>query len=127
MLAREDLPMKSIVPVSFALALLGATGVADAQSEVTSSPRRESGSSRAAAVGATALYMPLKAGLCLFGGASSAFAYLGAAVGGQAAGEEALKTVANASCLGTWVITPGALRGREPIDFVGQSIRFPED
>jgi hypothetical protein len=119
--------MKAIVPVSFALALLSASGVAEAQSEVTSTPRRESGSWRAAAVGATALYMPLKAGLCLFGGASSPFAFLSAAVGGKAAGEEALGTVAEASCKGTWVITPGALRGREPIDFVGQSIRFPED
>jgi len=125
--------MKAIASLSFPLALLAACGLAEAQTaqtqmtqpdmtqtEITSSPRRESTSWRAAAIGATALYIPLKAGLCLFGGASSVFTYL-------SSGAEAERTIAEASCKGTWVITPGALKGREQIDFVGQSVRFPED
>lgn len=62
----------------------------------------------------TLVYTPLKAGLCVMAGLASVFAFV-------FNGPEATSTVANASCKGTWVITPDVLKGKEPLNFVGDA------
>jgi len=64
----------------------------------------------------TLLYAPFKTSFCVVGGVTSA---LTLPFGGtQTAGK-----VATAACGGTWAITPDALRGKEPVRFVGDSKR----
>ena len=109
--------MERIVVLLLVLTLLGPGGAAWAQSAP-----RGSGVKRASynvgSVLATLLYTPLKAGLCLVGGASSGFAFL-------SGGAEAQRAVASASCKGTWVITPNVLRSKAPLDFVGEIPEIP--
>ncbi len=57
------------------------------------------------------VYTPFKASFCILGGLGSAVAL--------AAGPDTAGKVARASCGGTWVITPGVVKGREEIRFVG--------
>ena len=60
----------------------------------------------------TLLYAPAKTSFCLVGAVTSG---LTLPFGGtQTAGR-----VATAACGGTWVITPSALKGQEPVKFVG--------
>ena len=61
----------------------------------------------------TVLYTPLKGLLCVVGGTASGFAFL-------SSGAEAARTMAVASCKGTWVITPDVLRGKEPLNVVAE-------
>ena len=109
--------MERIVVLLLVLTLLGPGEAAWAQSAP-----RGSGVKRASynvgSVLATLLYTPLKAGLCLVGGASSGFAFL-------SGGAEAQRAVASASCKGTWVITPKVLRGKEPLDVIGEIPEIP--
>src|SRR5882724_9220654 len=70
----------------------------------------------AGSVFTTLLYAPFKTSFCVVGGVTSA---LTLPFGGtQTAGK-----VATAACGGTWAITPDALRGKEPVRFVGDSKR----
>ncbi len=62
----------------------------------------------------SAVYFPFKASFCILGGIGSGFAQV-------FAGPEAAQRTANASCRGTWVITPNVVKGREPVHFVGTS------
>ena len=108
------LPDKQIVALLFALVLLGERPLAwgeDGSSE---------GSYGAAAAVGTVLYTPLKAGLCFIGGTASALVFL-------SSGPRAARTVAGAVCGGTWVLTGEALEGKKPLNFVGESVRFPGD
>ena len=109
--------MERIVVLLLVHTLLGPGGAAWAQSAP-----RGSGVKRASynvgSVLATLLYTPLKAGLCLVGGASSGFVYV-------SSGAEAQRAVASASCQGTWVITPGILRGKEPLAVLGEIPEIP--
>jgi hypothetical protein len=79
----------------------------------TQQPGTESTGQKAGSVVATALYMPLKAGLCVLGGGASLFAFL-------YGGEAAMRTLQLAACTGTWVLTPGIMKGEEPLNFVGE-------
>jgi len=107
--------MKRTMVWLFALALVGEHAAAWAEDGTS-----DSGGERAAAVAATVLYTPLKAGLCVIGGAASGFVFLHS-------GPRAARTVANRSCKGTWVLTTEQLYGDKPIDFVMDSVRFPGD
>ena len=70
----------------------------------------------AGSVFTTLLYAPFKTGFCVVGAVTSA---LTLPFGGtQTAGK-----AATAACGGTWTITPDALRGKEPVRFVGDSKR----
>jgi hypothetical protein len=62
----------------------------------------------------SAVYFPFKASFCILGGIGSGFAHV-------FAGPEAAQRTANASCRGTWVITPNVVKGREPVHFVGSA------
>jgi hypothetical protein len=59
----------------------------------------------------TLVYVPFKATFCILGG-------LGAAATAIASPPTAGK-VFEASCGGTWIITPDVVRGDEPVNFVG--------
>lgn len=59
----------------------------------------------------TLVYTPFKASFCILGGLGSAVAL--------AAGPDTAGKVARASCGGTWVITPGVVKGRDEVRFVG--------
>lgn len=65
----------------------------------------------------TLVYAPFKAAFCILGG-------IGAAATAIASPSTASE-IAGASCAGTWVITPDALKGREPVHFVGSTQRGP--
>ena len=66
----------------------------------------------AGSVFGTMLYAPFKTSFCVVGAVTSG---LTLPFGGpQTAGR-----VATAACAGTWAITPGVLKGREPVRFIG--------
>jgi hypothetical protein len=60
----------------------------------------------------TLVYAPVKASACILGGVTGAFTL-------PFAGPRTAGKVVSSACGGTWAITPDALRGREPIRFVG--------
>jgi hypothetical protein len=60
----------------------------------------------------TLVYAPVKASFCILGAVTSGFTL---PFGGPRTAEK----VASAACGGTWAVTPAALKGREPIRFVG--------
>lgn len=62
----------------------------------------------------TLIYAPIKASFCILGAVTSGFTL---PFGGPRTAEK----VASAACGGTWAVTPAALKGREPIRFVGGS------
>jgi hypothetical protein len=62
----------------------------------------------------TLVYAPVKASFCILGAVTSGFTL---PFGGPRTAEK----VASAACGGTWAVTPAALKGREPIRFVGGS------
>ena len=103
--------MRQVVAPLLVLTLLGPIGVAWAQSAPTPTQARRASHS-VASVLATAAYLPLKAGLCVIGGAATPLVFL------SSGGAEAMDTVGSAVCKGTWVITPDILRGRQPLEFV---------
>ena len=104
--------MRRIVALLLTLALLGECGIAWAQSASQESGAAQAAYGAGSALG-TLLYTPLKAGLCVMGGLASVFAFFN--------GPEATRVVASASCKGTWVLTPDALKGNEPLNFVGDA------
>ena len=60
----------------------------------------------------TLVYAPVKASFCILGAVTSGFTL---PFGGPRTAEQ----VASTACGGTWVVTPAALKGREPVRFVG--------
>ena len=110
--------MERIVVLLLGLTLLGPGGAAWAQSAPLVCGAKQV-SYNVGSVLATLVYTPLKAGLCLVGGASSGFAFL-------SGGAEAQRAVASVSCKGTWVITPNVLRSKEPLEFIGDVPGIPE-
>jgi len=60
----------------------------------------------------TLVYAPIKASFCILGAVTSGFTL---PFGGPRTAEK----VASTACGGTWAITPSALRGREPVRFMG--------
>ena len=60
----------------------------------------------------TAVYAPFKATFCILGGITSGFTF-------PFAGADTAGKVATAGCGGTWVITPGVLKGQDHVKFVG--------
>ncbi len=104
--------MKLVVAFVLGLLLLGQSGDA-----LASADRNESASQQAAygagSVLGTLVYSPLKASFCVLGGVASGFTAI--------ASPPTAGKVAGASCGGTWVITPAALKGHKPVKFVGGS------
>ena len=60
----------------------------------------------------TLVYAPVKAGFCILGAITSGLTL-------PFGGPRTAGKVASTACGGTWVVTPAALKGREPVRFVG--------
>lgn len=103
--------------LALALMLLSYGGVA-AEEPARARPRGGQVPYSVAAGLGTVLYTPLKGVLCFTGGIGSGFAFL-------SSGTTAAKAVAEASCKGKWVLTPGVVRGTEPFEFVGEIDQTP--
>lgn len=103
--------IRRLAALCLALALVGqATPSVGAENA-----REGAGTDAGARVGSvvgTAAYIPFKTSFCVLGGVGSGLAYIFA--GGTAA-----RKIAHQSCRGSWRITPGAVRGKEKVHFVG--------
>ena len=60
----------------------------------------------------TLVYAPVKASFCILGAVSRGLTL-------PFGGPRTAGKVASTACGGTWVVTPAALRGREPVRFMG--------
>jgi hypothetical protein len=60
----------------------------------------------------TLVYAPVKTSFCILGAIGSGFTYMADSKTGA--------KMARASCGGSWVITPRAVAGKEPIRFIGR-------
>ena len=63
----------------------------------------------------TLVYAPFKATFCILGAIAS--------VAALPFGTDTAGKVVGASCRGTWVISPDVVRGKEPVNFVGDTPR----
>jgi hypothetical protein len=68
----------------------------------------------------TLVYAPVKATFCILGGITSGFTL-------PFAGPQTAEKVATRACGGTWAITPDALKGKEPVRFVGGDGSSPRE
>jgi hypothetical protein len=102
--------MKKTVLVLLALGVLGALAAGPARADTAG----QEAAYGAGSVFGTILYAPFKTTFCVVGAVTSG---LTLPFGGpQTAGR-----VATAACAGTWAITPGVLKGQEPVRFIGGS------
>jgi len=104
--------MRNIFAILLALAVVGQSTASWADSWSSLSTPAQVGYGTGSFLGSL-LYTPAKTGFCLLGGIGSAFT---AIVSRPTAGK-----VFNASCRGTWVITPPVLQGHEKIKFIGDA------
>ena len=64
----------------------------------------------AGSVFGTLVYAPVKTSFCILGAIGSGFTYI--------ADSKTAAKMARASCGGSWIVTPNAVAGKEPIWFV---------
>lgn len=102
--------MRLLIVTLLGLALLGQSRVAAAGADANGSTPQQVGYGAGSVFG-TLVYSPIKASFCILGGVASGFTAI-------ASPPKAAK-VAGATCGGTWMITPGVLKGKEPVKFVG--------
>jgi hypothetical protein len=105
--------MKRRIAIALVLALLAPTG-AWAGGESSGSTPEQVAYGAGSALG-TIVYSPVKASFCILGGIAGAFTALASPPTGS--------KVVGGACRGTWIITPGVLKGQERVKFVadGQS------
>ena len=103
--------IKRLAALGLALALVGHATASFGAGHPQASTGTDAGARVGSVVG-TAAYVPFKTAFCALGGTGSGLAYL------FAGGHEARK-IARQSCRGSWRITPGAVRGKEKVHFVG--------
>ena len=108
--------MRQIIVLLLAAALVGAIAVAPASAE---------GAGQDVAYGTgsvftTLVYAPVKATFCILGGITAGFTL-------PFAGPQTAEKVATRACGGTWAITPDALKGKEPVRFVGGDGSSPRE
>jgi hypothetical protein len=98
--------MKRTMTIALAVALLGLPMVA----------RADDGQAVARGAGSafgTLVYTPVKTSFCILGAIGGGFTYMVDSKTGA--------KVARGACGGTWVITPSAVGGSEPVHFVGNT------
>jgi len=98
--------MKGTMTIALAVALLGLPMVA----------RADDGQEVARGAGSafgTLVYTPVKTSFCILGAIGGGFTYMVDSKTGA--------KVARGACGGTWVITPSAVGGNEPVHFVGNT------
>jgi len=103
--------IRRVAAIGLALALVGQATASFGAGHAQESTGTDAGARVGSVVG-TAAYIPFKTAFCVLGGTGSGLAYLFA--GGTAA-----RKIAHQSCRGSWRITPGAVRGKEKVRFVG--------
>ncbi len=103
--------MRRLAAVLLGLILMSQSGVVWADSNDSTAQQAAYG---AGSVMGTLVYAPVKGAFCILGGVSSGFAFIFG--GSKAAGQ-----VAGGTCGGTWVITPDELKGKEKVQFVGDT------
>lgn len=103
--------MRQIVAMVLGLVLVTQSSVAWAESSADESTLEQIGYGTGSVVG-SAVYFPFKASFCILGGIGSGFTLL-------VAGPKTANRVASAACRGTWAITPDVVKGKEPVQFVG--------
>jgi hypothetical protein len=105
--------MRRIVTLGLGVCLLGqsAPGWAAPAAEESTPQQVTYG---AGSVLGTLVYSPIKASFCILGAIASGFTL-------PFAGPKTAGKVVGTTCRGTWVITPNVLRGRERVDFIGQT------
>jgi hypothetical protein len=100
--------VRQIVVLLLVAGLVGATAVAPASADSAAQDVAYGTGS----VFTTLVYAPFKATFCILGGITSGFTL-------PFAGPQTAEKVATRACGGTWAITPDALKGKEPVRFVG--------
>jgi hypothetical protein len=91
--------------------LIGLTTVAPAGAATSESAAQEVAYGTGSVL-TTLVYAPVKASVCILGGVTGGFTL-------PFAGPGTAERVVSRACGGTWAITPDALRGREPVRFLG--------
>ncbi len=102
--------MKQIVAIAVGLILIGQSTLGWAESRSDESTLEQIGYGTGAVVG-SAVYFPFKASFCILGAIGSGFTLI--------FDPKTAKQVASAACRGTWAITPGVVKGKEQVKFVG--------
>ena len=108
---KEQRMIRRMAAICLALALVGQATASFGAGNAQASTGTDAGARVGSVVG-TAAYIPFKTSFCVLGGVGSGLAYIFA--GGNAA-----RKLAHQSCRGSWRITPGAVRGKEKVHFVG--------
>jgi hypothetical protein len=108
--------MRQIIVLLLAAALVGAIALALASAESAAQDVAYGTGS----VFTTLVYAPVKATFCILGGITSGFTL-------PFAGPQTAEKVATRACGGTWAITPDALKGKEPVRFVGGDGSSPRE
>ena len=108
--------MRQIIVLLLVTGLVGATAVAPAAAESAAQDVAYGTGS----VFTTLVYAPFKATFCILGGITSGFTL-------PFAGPQTAEKVATRACGGTWAITPDALKGKEPVRFVGGGGSSPRE
>lgn len=103
--------MRQLTALSVALLLMATSTASWAASGARESTPSQIMTGVGSGIG-TLVYFPLKGAFCILGGIASGFTVL-------FAGQEHAGRVAGTACRGTWVITPNAVKGKEPIKFLG--------
>jgi hypothetical protein len=102
--------MKRRLAIALVLALVAPSGAAWAGGEPAGSTPEQVAYGAGSALG-TIVYSPVKASFCIVGGVASAFTAL--------VSPPTASKVVGGACRGTWIITPGVLKGKEQVKFVG--------
>ena len=103
--------MKKTLALLIGLVLIGSSEAGWAQSNSPDSTGEQAALGAGSFIG-TLVYAPVKASFCILGAITSGFAF-------PIAGQRTASNIAGATCGGTWVITPDALKGRERVKFIG--------
>ena len=106
--------MKTAIPLLLGVLLLGQLAVAPADAAANENTSQQVAYGAGSVFG-TLVYSPVKASFCILSGVAGAFTAIGSP---STAGK-----VVGAGCGGTWEITPGVLKGREQVKFVGETTR----
>jgi hypothetical protein len=108
--------VRQIIVLLLVMGLVGATAVAP----VSADSAAQDVAYGTGSVFTTLVYAPVKATFCILGGITSGFTL-------PFAGPQTAEKVATRACGGTWAITPAALKGKEPVRFVGGNGSSPRE
>lgn len=106
--------MRTIVTLGLAMLLIAHSTPSWAEAQAQEGTLSQVGSGVGSAIG-TFVYFPFKAAFCIVGGVASGFTAI-------FAGSDSAGKVARTACGGSWVITPGVIKGKETMKFAGDAV-----